>query len=142
MNYIVVTFPNDKKLYCYKTNLDLVVGGTYNIIADHCTDYSSPIKVKGYLKYKPNFPVREITKALLVDGPTRLDGDVKNIYINEEKGTVVVVWKNGLKTKVKCQPGDKFDAEKGIAMCFMKKAFDNRGRFNEVLKKYLREKYE
>ena len=47
----------------------------------------------------------------------------------------IVNWKDGTKTVVRCQEGDEFDPEKGIALCFMKKALGNKGNFNNILKK-------
>lgn len=64
---------------------------------------------------------------------------VKSILINPVKGATTVIWNDGTVTVVHCIE-EEFDAEKGIAMCFMKKAFDNRGCFNEFLKKYLDDK--
>lgn len=64
------------------------------------------------------------------------ENDVWNVFFNEKKGVTCVVWKDGMKTIVKCQPGDTFSKETGVAMCFMKRYFNNSSRFNEVLKKY------
>lgn len=66
----------------------------------------------------------------------RPDDGIRNVYFNEAKRTTVVCWKDGTKTIVKCQPGDTFSKETGLALCYMKKAFDNRSCFNETLKKY------
>lgn len=46
----------------------------------------------------------------------------------------IVIWKDGSKTVVKCQQSDKYDPEKGVALCFMKKALGNKGNFNNILK--------
>ena len=51
----------------------------------------------------------------------------------------IILWDDGTKTVVKCQDGDTFDKEKGIALCFMKKALDNKSNFNNIFKKYLEE---
>lgn len=52
----------------------------------------------------------------------------------------IVFWVDGSKTVVKCQEGDTFDPEKGLALCFMKKVLGNKsGRFNKVLKMYGKE---
>lgn len=50
----------------------------------------------------------------------------------------IIIWKDGTKTIVKCQPDDKFDPEKGIALCFMKRALGNGGNFNNVFKKEIK----
>lgn len=51
----------------------------------------------------------------------------------------IVLWKDGTKTVVKCQNGETFDKEKGIALCFMKKALGNTSNFNNVIKKEIKE---
>ena len=60
------------------------------------------------------------------------------MYFNEEKGTSVALWEDGTKTKIKCQPGDTFDKEKAVALCYMKKYFGNNGSYNEILKKWVK----
>lgn len=45
---------------------------------------------------------------------------VKRVMINGP--ATIVFWEDGTKTVAKCLPEDKFDFEKGIALCFMKKA--------------------
>lgn len=64
---------------------------------------------------------------------------VKSILINPIKSATTVVWNDGTVTMVHCND-EEFDAEKGIAMCFMKRVFDNRGCFNDFLKKYMNDK--
>ena len=49
----------------------------------------------------------------------------------------MVEWTDGEKTLIHCHEEDEFDLEKAIAICFMKKAYDNRGCFNEFLRKWL-----
>ncbi|MCM1090066.1 MAG: hypothetical protein NC413_04430 [Muribaculum sp.] len=53
------------------------------------------------------------------------------------KPATIVIWKDGTKTVVKCQKGDEYNPEKGLALCFMKKALGNKGNFNNVLKSVL-----
>ena len=127
------------KNYRYWSYLKLEHNGNYEIVADKRTTYSNTVLVVSmYYTYDTVHTkgLKEITSAKRVDIIKRTDGNVKNIYLNKEKGTTVVVWNDGSKTKVKCQDGEEFDAEKGIALCFMKKACDNRACFNEILKKY------
>lgn len=50
----------------------------------------------------------------------------------------IVLWKDGSKTVVKCDNKDKFDREKGVALCFMKKALGNKSRqINDILKEVM-----
>lgn len=50
----------------------------------------------------------------------------------------IVIWLDGTKTIVKCQEGDTFDEQTGLALCFMKKALGNSSRkFNDILHAYV-----
>lgn len=140
MNYVYVRFNGAGKNYLYKTKLNLIDGATYKIIADGITTYTSPVKVYSLGSTRPNFGgvIREITTAEIVTAPPRPKTNAK-LVINKEKGTTVALWNDGTKTIVKCQPGDSFDAEKGIAMCFMKRCFKNRGWYNEWMREVLKE---
>lgn len=61
---------------------------------------------------------------------------IYHVHFNEAKGVTVVVWNDGTKTIVKCQNNEFFDAEKGLALCYMKKALGNKSNFNDVLKRW------
>lgn len=137
MKFVDIQFKNGRKLYTYKTDIDLIVNGIYSIIADFSTKYDSNVTVKATYNYdkKHDSGYRTITNATLVSAPRRVNY-IKNVYFNEEKGVTTVVWVDGTKTIVKCQEGDSFDKEKGIMACFMKKMHNNRGYYNEYLKKY------
>lgn len=45
-----------------------------------------------------------------------------------------IIWKDGTKTTVKCQEGDTFDPETGIALCYLKKLLGNKGNYNKIFK--------
>lgn len=49
----------------------------------------------------------------------------------------IVFWKDGTKTVVKAQKGDKFDPEKGLAMAFAKRALGDKGNYYNVFLKHL-----
>lgn len=49
----------------------------------------------------------------------------------------IVYWKDGFpKTVVRCQEGDPFDYEKGLAMCIAKRVTGNTGAYCDVFKKW------
>jgi hypothetical protein len=60
---------------------------------------------------------------------------IKKVYFN--KPVTVVLWEDGTKTVVKCQPGERYDAEKGLAMAISKKALGNTSKWYDTLKKEL-----
>lgn len=48
----------------------------------------------------------------------------------------VVLWADGTKTVVKCDPEDTFNETTGVALCYMKKALGNTSReLNKALRK-------
>ena len=63
--------------------------------------------------------------------------EIKNIYFNNP--VTVVMWSDGTKTTVKCQEGDEYSKEVGLALCISKKALGNKPNFNNVFKKWIPE---
>lgn len=51
----------------------------------------------------------------------------------------IVIWKDGTKTVVKCQNDEQFDPEKGLALCFMKKALGNKSNFNNAIHMWVKD---
>ena len=62
---------------------------------------------------------------------------VKKVVFNDP--ATVVYWIDGSKTVVKRSEDDEWDPEKGLLLCFMKRMFGNTGRYNDVLKEWMRE---
>lgn len=60
---------------------------------------------------------------------------IKDVIFNDP--ATIVLWADDTKTVVKCQEGDTFDPEKGLAMAITKKLFGNKGNYNNQLKKWL-----
>lgn len=51
----------------------------------------------------------------------------------------IVIWKDGTKTIVKNHYTERYDKEKGLAMCIIKKLFNNKSEYYELFKKYCEE---
>lgn len=63
--------------------------------------------------------------------------EIVNVIFN--KPATIVIWGDGTKTVVKCQPGDVYSKETGLALCIAKKALGNKGNFNDVFHKWIPE---
>ena len=61
--------------------------------------------------------------------------EIKNVIFNDP--ATIVFWDDGTKTVVKCQDGDEFNPEKGLAMAIAKKAYGNKGSYCNKMKKWL-----
>ena len=64
-----------------------------------------------------------------------LNLEIEKVIFNEP--ATIVFWSNGDKTVVKCQKGDKFDKEKGIALAVTKYVSGNKSNYNNVIKKFI-----
>ena len=65
---------------------------------------------------------------------------ITNVIFNNP--ATIVFWSDGSKTVVKCQEGDIYNPEVGLAMAISKKALGNQGNYANVFKKWLPEKEE
>lgn len=74
-------------------------------------------------------PVRELHEKMRFT--------IKKVIFNDP--ATIVFWADGSKTVVKCQEGDIFDPEKGLAMAISKRALGDKGNFNDVFKKWVPE---
>ena len=72
------------------------------------------------------------TTAKSVSAPS-----IKKVIFNYP--ATIVLWSDGSKTVVKCQDGDIYDPEKGLAMAISKKALGNKGNYCNEFKKWLPE---
>lgn len=112
-----------------KGNGQLYIGPCcYNVqITEVTRDYNCYTEFKGYI-FDPLNPHGETTVK-------HRSMDIERVIFNDP--ATIVIWKDGTKTVVKCQDGDEYDAEKGLALCISKKALGNKGNFNEVFKKWV-----
>lgn len=49
----------------------------------------------------------------------------------------IVFWRDGSVTRVRCQAGETYDAEKGLAMAIIKHFFEDTNYYNEIFKKFV-----
>lgn len=77
------------------------------------------------------FDAVNVTKVL-VEPP-----EIENVIFNDP--ATIVFWKDGTKTTVKCRKdkGDVFSKETGLAMAIVKKLYGNKGKYNDILKKWI-----
>lgn len=64
--------------------------------------------------------------------------DIKYVIFNPP--ATIVLWADGTKTVVKCQKDkDEYSKEIGLAMCICKKVYGNKGNYNNIFKKFIKE---
>ena len=101
--------------------------------------FSIPFKVER-LDYDPFMVGPQIT-GYLCGSTYRIGGfrnvEIKDVIFNDPAS--IVLWADGSKTVVKCLEGDTSSRETGLALCIAKKCLGNKGNFNDVFKKYLKE---
>ncbi len=87
----------------------------------------------GYLG--PNIQAYVFMDEIIVS--KKSDSAIKKVIFNDP--ATIVIWSDDSKTVVKCQPGDTYSKELGLAMCISKKFLGNKGNFNEEFKKWIPE---
>lgn len=61
--------------------------------------------------------------------------EIKKVIFNNP--ATVILWKDGTKTVVKCQPGDYYDREKGLLLAICKRAYGDSGKYNNIIHQHL-----
>lgn len=106
-------------------------GVEYQIIPESVPESSKKSKKSGCPK--------EYTCVIHIEQPDKFK--IKKVIYNDP--ATIVLWEDGTKTVVKCQVAgknqygeyrEKFDKEKGLALCFMKKALGNTCEYNNVFR--------
>lgn len=67
-------------------------------------------------------------------GEKKIEFSIENVIFNNP--ATVVYWKDKTKTIVKCQDGDEYNKEIGLAMCIIKKVCGNKGNYNDVFERW------
>jgi len=65
---------------------------------------------------------------------------IKATYFVPHQGLTKVIWKDGTKTEVRCQDGDEYNPEAGLALCIIKYLFGNTNYYNEIFKSVFEKK--
>lgn len=92
------------------------------------------------IKQKAQEAVKEIdkeTKCVEHHYIDAINANIKNVIFNDPY--TIILWKDGKKTIVKCQPGDVYDKEKGLALALVKHFMHDSNYFNTIFKKWLPE---
>ena len=94
-------------------------------------------KIVEGLKGKLMLDTIDFRRNKLIVDPKIADSKIQNVIFNDP--ATIVIWSDNTKTIVKCQEGDTYDKELGLAMCIAKKYLGNKGNFNDVFKKWIPE---
>lgn len=96
---------------------------------------SIPLRITRFTNNPFMFPSIEadiLSESFLVERSI-----IKKVIFNDP--ATIVFWSDGSKTVVKCQEGDTYSEELGLAMCISKKYLGNKDNFNEEFKKWIPE---
>lgn len=142
-----LVYNEDKALFCSSTiikasELDLGNSTLFSELTPNPTTYVDTEKERFDDIYRKHF---ERLNGRMFDKmhsfwekikPT--PNEIKDIYVNKEKGTIVAKWDNGSTTKVTCMQEDTWDLEKGVAMLIAKYYLGNNYNAGEVFNRYLK----
>lgn len=102
----------------------------------YINDGRPPITIIGReASYSMNSENDKYLTSILDSWRSSLQPDLKPKKVIFNDPATIVIWADNSETMVKCQKNEVFDREKGLALCFMKKAMGNKGKFNDAIKK-------
>lgn len=125
---------------CNNTRLDpnaqiIVNGNRYDVLIDtvglDSRDPYRPAELEVRCKVRAASYSYRRTYAYSVNG-----AKIEKVIFNDP--ATIVFWSDNTKTVVKCQDGDRFDPEKGLAIAITKKAFGNQGNYCNEFKKWVK----
>lgn len=113
----------------------------------HITKYFKVDFLKQHPVAAADIIIREMDKILADKAKKELNSrygvdKIRVPYIKQvifHDPATIVYWTDGTRTVVKCQDGDIYDPEKGMAMAISKKALGNKGNYCNVFKQWLPE---
>lgn len=93
--------------------------------------------ITGQIPYMHLGYLRGDIECLLNGADTTSKPRIQKVIFNNP--ATIILWTDGTKTVVKCQPGDIYDKEKGFAMAYLKKLLGNDNTFNKEINKWVDE---
>nr|DAR13045.1 MAG TPA: hypothetical protein [Caudoviricetes sp.] len=123
-----------------------VISCTTNSLNDErlfCVEFTShPRVIYGFFKdselaYADSSTYQAAMQAFFESmyGISKTTMGIKNVIFHDP--ATIVYWMDGSKTVVKCQSGDIFDPEKGLAMAIAKRVYGDNGRYFGLFKKWI-----
>lgn len=112
----------DSNYFCTNTTDKIIIDAVDKMIIDAI---SSPIKIRDIspdTTFKPFYPPIPKINDVIFNNPA-----------------TIVKWSDGTKTVVKCQKGDTYSKEYGLAMAITKKVYGNKGNYNKIFEKWCKE---
>ena len=105
----------------------------------NCTNKNDLATKAGILNTADKINIVGITdnariRSRVIPKPANYLPEIKNVKFNGPATSVF--WEDGTKTIVKCQDGDDYSKEVGLAMCIVKKVFGNTSKYNDIFKKW------
>lgn len=88
---------------------------------------SVPVTTSPSIPYLSSYEVRSLLG---------MDIKIKEVIYHEP--ATIVYWSDNTKTVVKCQEGDTYNKELGLALCCAKKLLGNKSNFNNAFKKWVK----
>lgn len=102
---------------------------------DYCVYPMLTKEFKEYIKHDME-TLHNIMDKRINEAHNRNRFGIKKVIFNDP--ATIILWADGTKTVVKCQEGDIYDPEKGLAMAISKKALGNQGNYYNTFSKHLK----
>lgn len=101
------------------------------------TDYVSRLNTKKENITVPSKEIKSTMNCKCKSNYRNICDSIQKVIFNPP--ATIVIWEDGTKTIVKNHYTERYDKEKGLAMCIIKKLFNNKSEYYELFKKYCEE---
>lgn len=108
-----------------------------SVATQFSSDYFRSFDIEGYAIDPATIPNGGYIRRALFKRETPRLPLIWKVIFNDP--ATIVIWADNTKTVIKCQEGDIFDPEKGLAMAMCKKMLGNKSNFNNEFRKWLEE---
>lgn len=130
----------EKCMYCVKRlrnsdfdrNICMYCNGSnyyesYNTYKEMVAPLAPPAVIKAMFKNNSYIKMHDFRRPM---------PEIKNVIFNPP--ATIVFWADNTKTVVKCQEGDTYDPEKGLAMAISKKVLGNKHEYYNTFKYWMK----
>ena len=110
-----------------------------NLSSNKTRMYYDGVDITEIVEEKANEMKKEAIRREEAKPKPKPKDPIVNVDFNMSLDRTTIKWTDGSITQIHCHALDEFDKEKAIALCFMKKMYDNRGCYNDFLNHWVKE---
>lgn len=123
--------------YCFDIRKDHIGMIRYFDYKPSDNTFQRDVRQKGFIRSIIEDYSKECRKITAEEPMCVLPKPLKIKVVHFSGPVTTVIWEDGTKSQVRCQDGDDFDPEKGLALAIAKRVLGNKGSWYDEIKKWV-----